>query len=163
MLVQQAVDRAMAIEVPPAVAYHPLEKDGRRRRAVGNSFLPVIYVGIGGFIGAAMRYLASLATAGWSVVIPYGTLISNVLGCFLIGLLAGLAADTQSFSPNARLFLATGVCGGFTTMSSFVYELAQYLRSDELLLAATYFGLTLAGSILMFYAGTLAVTMARAS
>jgi len=128
---------------------------------VGNSFLPVIYVGIGGFIGAVMRYLASLMTAGWSVVIPYGTLISNVLGCFIIGLVAGLAADTEAFSPNVRLFLATGVCGGFTTMSSFVYELAQYLRSDELLMAAVYFGLTLAGSILMFYAGTMLVTIAR--
>lgn len=129
---------------------------------MGNSFLAVIYVGVGGFIGAAMRYLASLATAGWSVVIPYGTLISNLAGCFVIGVVAGLAADTQSFSPNARLFLATGVCGGFTTMSSFVYELAQYVRSDELLIGAAYFGLTLAGSILMFYAGTLVVTMARA-
>ena len=64
-------------------------------------------------------------------------------------------------SPNARLFLATGVCGGFTTMSSFVYELAQYVRSDEMLMAVVYLGLTLAGSILMFYAGTMLVTVAR--
>lgn len=128
---------------------------------MGNSFLPVIYVGIGGFIGAALRYVASLLTAGWSLVIPYGTLISNILGCFVIGIVAALAADTEALSPNARLFLATGVCGGFTTMSSFVYELAQYVRSDELLMAAVYFGLTLAGSILMFYAGTMLVTVAR--
>lgn len=129
---------------------------------MGNALLPVMYVGVGGFIGAVMRYLISLATAGWSLVIPYGTLISNGLGCFVIGIVAALAADTEALSPNARLFLATGICGGFTTMSSFVYELAQYVRSDQMLMAATYLGLTLAGSILMFYAGTVLVTVARA-
>jgi CrcB protein len=112
---------------------------------LGNALLPVMYVGVGGFIGAIMRYLISLATAGWSLVIPYGTLISNGLGCFVIGIVA-----------------ATGICGGFTTMSSFVYELAQYVRSDQMLMAAAYLGLTLAGSILMFYAGTVLVTVARA-
>jgi CrcB protein len=143
------------------VTYHPLGTTGQGTGPLGNSFLPVIYVGIGGFIGAAMRYVASLATAGWSVVIPYGTLISNVIGCFVIGVVAALTADTEALSPNARLFLATGVCGGFTTMSSFVYELAQYVRSDEMLMAVVYLGLTLAGSILMFYAGTMLVTVAR--
>jgi CrcB protein len=121
-----------------------------------------MYVGVGGFIGAIMRYLISLATAGWSLVIPYGTLISNGLGCFVIGIVAALTSDTEALSPNARLFLATGICGGFTTMSSFVYELAQYVRSDQMLMAAVYLGLTLAGSILMFYAGTVLVTVARA-
>jgi len=129
---------------------------------LGNALLPVMYVGVGGFIGAIMRYLISLATAGWSLVIPYGTLISNGLGCFVIGIVAALTSDTEALSPNARLFLATGICGGFTTMSSFVYELAQYVRSDQMLMAAVYLGLTLAGSILMFYAGTVLVTVARA-
>lgn len=129
---------------------------------MGNALLPVMYVGVGGFIGAIMRYLISLATAGWSLGIPYGTLISNGLGCFVIGIVAALTSDTEVLSPNARLFLATGICGGFTTMSSFVYELAQYVRSDQMLMAAAYLGLTLAGSILMFYAGTVLVTVARA-
>ena len=129
---------------------------------MGNAFLPVVYVGAGGFIGAALRYLASLATAGWSVAIPYGTLLSNALGCFFIGILAAVAADTEVLSPNARLFLATGVCGGFTTMSSFVYELAQYVRSDQQFMAAAYLGITLAASILMFYAGTAVIAVARA-
>ena len=129
---------------------------------MGNAFLPVIYVGAGGFIGAVLRYLASLATAGWSVAIPYGTLISNALGCFLIGILAAVTADTEVLSPNARLFLATGICGGFTTMSSFVYELAQYVRSDQQFMAVAYLGITLAASILMFYAGTAVIAVARA-
>jgi len=118
-------------------------------------------VGVGGFIGAVMRYLASLIAAGWSLVIPYGTLLSNVLGCFVIGIVAALAADTEAISPNARLFLATGLCGGFTTMSSFVYELAQYVRSDEWLMAAVYFGATVVGSVMMFSVGMLLVALAR--
>lgn len=128
---------------------------------MGHSFLPLIYVGVGGFIGAVMRYLASLIAAGWSLVIPYGTLLSNVLGCFVIGIVAALAADTEAISPNARLFLATGFCGGFTTMSSFVYELAQYVRSDEWLMAAVYFGATVFGSVMMFSVGMLLVAMAK--
>ena len=124
--------------------------------------LPFFYVGLGGFIGAALRYLAAVSTAGYSVNIPYGTLISNGLGCFVIGIVAALVADADSVSTNARLFLATGVCGGFTTMSSFVYELAQYMRSGQHLMAAVYLGVTIFGSILMFYAGTAIVTVARA-
>lgn len=135
---------------------------GRVSRDLANAFLPLVYVGVGGFIGAVMRYLASLVTAGFSIVIPYGTLISNVLGCFMIGVIAALTADTEALSPNARLFLATGICGGFTTMSSFVYELAQYVRTDQHLMAAVYLGMTLAGSILMFYLGTVLVAVARA-
>lgn len=135
---------------------------GRVSRDLANAFLPLVYVGVGGFIGAVMRYLASLVTAGFSIVIPYGTLISNVLGCFMIGVIAALTADTETLSPNARLFLATGICGGFTTMSSFVYELAQYVRTDQHLMAAVYLGMTLAGSILMFYLGTVLVAVARA-
>ena len=135
---------------------------GRVSRDLANAFLPLVYVGVGGFIGAVMRYLASLVTAGFSIVIPYGTLISNVLGCFMIGVIAALTADTEVLSPNARLFLATGICGGFTTMSSFVYELAQYVRTDQHLMAAVYLGMTLAGSILMFYLGAVLVAVARA-
>ena len=124
--------------------------------------IPFLYVGLGGFIGAVLRFGASLATAGWSVALPFGTLISNVLGCFVIGVVAAMAAATDAVSPNARLFLATGICGGFTTMSSFVYELAEYLRSSDYLMGALYFGVTIFGSVLMFYLGTILVSLARA-
>jgi CrcB protein len=124
--------------------------------------IPFLYVGLGGFIGAVLRFGASLATAGWSVALPFGTLVSNVLGCFVIGVVAAMAAATDAVSPNARLFLATGICGGFTTMSSFVYELAEYLRSSDYLMGALYFGVTIFGSVLMFYLGTILVSLARA-
>ncbi len=124
--------------------------------------IPFLYVGLGGFVGAMMRFGASLATAGWSISLPLGTLVSNGLGCFLIGVLASVAAATDAVSPNARLFLATGLCGGFTTMSSFVYELAEYLRTEDYLMGALYFGATIVGSVLMFYLGSVIVSLARA-
>ncbi len=141
--------------------WHTIIFSGLGMRELGNALLPVIYVGIGGFIGALLRYLTSLATAGFSISIPYGTLISNGLGCFVIGIVAALTTDTEVLSPNLRLFIATGICGGFTTMSAFVYELAQYIRSDQQLMAAAYLGITLVASILMFYAGAAMIAVAR--
>ena len=126
-----------------------------------NSVAPFLYVGLGGFIGAILRYLASLLTSGLSVVVPWGTLISNLLGCFVIGIIVALAADSDAISTEARLFLATGLCGGFTTMSSFVYELSQYVRSGELLLGSLYFGATLIGAVVLFYLGSTLVLLVR--
>ena len=84
-----------------------------------------------------------------------GTLLSNCLGCLVIGCVAGLTAHSQALRPELRLFLATGFCGGFTTMSSMIYELAQLLRDHQLFHAAGYFGLTMAGCMCCFYLGTL--------
>lgn len=78
---------------------------------------------------------------------------ANLLGCFLIGVIAAAGERTEALSPGARLFLATGFCGGFTTMSSMMYESAQMLRSGEYLHGGLYVGVTLAGSMLAFFAG----------
>ncbi|MDX1488202.1 MAG: CrcB family protein, partial [Acidiferrobacterales bacterium] len=90
-----------------------------------NLFTPLLYVGLGGLLGAILRYLTTLGGLKFSLVFPYGTLASNVVGCFLIGMIAKLATDTDLLSSEARLFLATGLCGGFTTLSSMMYELAE--------------------------------------
>ncbi len=87
--------------------------------------------------------------------IPYGTLISNLLGCLLVGLIAGFGGKTGLFTTEMRLLLATGFCGGFTTMSSFVYELGQFVQDKEYFYASTYFVATLAGAGLAFLAGLL--------
>ena len=128
---------------------------------MANAVLPLVYVGLGGFVGAVLRYGATLATASFSLTVPWGTLISNLAGCFSIGVLAAFAADVDTVSPEARLFLATGLCGGFTTMSSFIYELAQYLRNGEMLFGAVYFGATLIGAMLLFYLGSSLVLLLR--
>ena len=126
-----------------------------------SAVLPFVYVGVGGFVGAVLRYGATLLTAGHATTVPWGTLISNLAGCFVIGMLAAFASEVEVVSPEARLFLATGLCGGFTTMSSFVYELAQYLRSGEILIGSAYFGSTLVGAMLLFYLGSSLVLLTR--
>jgi CrcB protein len=97
-----------------------------------------LLVGIGGFVGSACRYLLG----GWvhGVVpfasFPYGTLLVNVSGCFLIGVLGGLTDSRQALGPDGRLFVLLGLLGGFTTFSSFAYETLALARDADYLRAA---------------------------
>jgi CrcB protein len=118
--------------------------------------LPFIFVGVGSMAGGMSRYGLTLATQNISAfTIPFGTLISNLAGCLLIGLIAGIGGKTELMSTEMRLLLATGFCGGFTTMSSFVYELGQYVQDKEYFFASSYFVATLAGAGLAFVMGLL--------
>lgn len=121
--------------------------------------ISLVYVGVGGLFGAVFRYLTTLATQGFSMTFPYGTLISNVLGCFIIGIVVTLAMGSTLLSTESRLFLVTGVCGGYTTLSSLVYELARFVEDGELLHASVYFAATFVGAVLAFYLGTLLITL----
>lgn len=125
-------------------------------RGIGKlkALIPFLYVGLGSMVGGMSRYSMSLLTQNISAFsIPFGTLISNVAGCLLIGLIAGIGASSQVLSTEARLLLATGFCGGFTTMSSFVYELGQFVQDKEYLYASSYFVTTMAGAGLAFVLG----------
>lgn len=83
----------------------------------------LIFVGIGGFIGACLRYFVSLSSSKlFGNQLPYGTLIVNILGGILIGLIMEISFTTDLISPNVRLFLVTGIMGGLTTFSTFSYE-----------------------------------------
>ncbi len=84
----------------------------------------LLLVGAGGFLGSVARYyLTRLVTQGVHAArFPYGTLVVNVLGCLAIGVVAGLAEQRNLFSPSTRLFLMTGLLGGFTTFSAFAFE-----------------------------------------
>jgi CrcB protein len=118
--------------------------------------LPFVYVGLGSMLGGVSRYGMTLLSQNFSVLsIPYGTLISNIAGCLLIGLIAGIGATSQLLSTEMRLLLATGFCGGFTTMSSFVYELGQFIQDKEYFYASSYFVATTAGAGLAFVLGLL--------
>jgi CrcB protein len=114
---------------------------------------PILVVGTGGALGSVLRYLLSLLAQRYSVTFPHGTLWANLLGCLAIGMVVTLATATESISPSLRLFLATGICGGFTTMSSFIYELVQFSKDHEYLYAGAYFSLTLFGCMAMFCLG----------
>lgn len=121
--------------------------------------MPLVYVGLGGFLGAVFRYLTTLATQGLSATFPYGTLVSNILGCFVIGIVATLTLGSTALSTEARLFLATGVCGGYTTLSSLVYELARFVEDGEVFNASVYLAATFVGAVVAFYLGTLLTTL----
>lgn len=114
-----------------------------------------LLVGTGGFFGSICRYGLSLGLQRWSHTLPAGTMAANLAGCFVIGLVVQLAVPAGWLSPGARLLLATGFCGGFTTLSSMMYETAQLLRDGEVLHTTVYLGLTLAGSMTLFYLGLL--------
>jgi CrcB protein len=115
-------------------------------------------VGFGSMLGGLSRYGMTLATQNLSAFsIPYGTLLSNLAGCLVIGLIAGLSGKTELMSTEMRLLLATGFCGGFTTMSSFVYELGQFVQDKEYFYASSYFVATLAGAGIAFVFGLLII------
>lgn len=81
------------------------------------------WVALGGAVGAIGRYLVSTwAVDRWGTTFPYGTLIVNVGGSLLLGLVAGLAARGDGVSENVRLLVGVGFCGAFTTFSTFAVE-----------------------------------------
>lgn len=120
--------------------------------------LKLFWICLAGAIGTGVRYGVGLwADERLGRAIPYGTLIVNVVGCFLIALVMQLALRTSAVSPALRLTLTTGFMGGLTTYSSFNYDLGQYLQSGAYATAVLYFALT---SILCLAAGSLGVILA---
>ena len=103
---------------------------------------PILLVGLGGFLGAVARYKLGGLVLHLTVQerFPFSTFAVNVLGCLVVGVLAGLAERHAAFGPDARLFLFTGLLGGFTTFSAFGLEAVYLLRRGEVATAALYAG-----------------------
>jgi len=102
----------------------------------------ILLVGLGGFIGAIARYKLGGVVLHLTAQerFPYSTFAVNVLGCLVVGILAGLAERFELFGPSTRLFLFTGLLGGFTTFSAFGLDAIYLLRRGELWLAMAYAG-----------------------
>ncbi len=101
----------------------------------------LLYVGLGGFIGSIARYGVSKLNLYWHFLsIPMGTLTVNVLGSFLIGILVGISQKSDFLSVDLRLFLMVGVCGGFTTFSTFSNENFMLMQNGQFLTALIYTG-----------------------
>lgn len=103
----------------------------------------LLFIGIGGGIGSVLRYTVQwFMSRHTSMVFPAGTFIVNITGCFLIGLFYALAAKDNILNMEWRLFLITGLCGGYTTFSSFSYENMILLKQGHYLQFSLYAGLS---------------------
>lgn len=114
----------------------------------------LVYVAIGGAIGASLRYLVNMAAfrlAG--ATFPWGTLAVNLAGCFAMGLLVELLARRFDASPELRLFLATGLLGGFTTFSAFSLDAVSLWERGAATAAAGYVAASVVGSLAALIAG----------
>jgi CrcB protein len=96
----------------------------------------LLLVGLGGSIGSMMRYAVSLLLK--TKMFPYATLSVNIIGSFIMGVVIAMSIKEAGLSNNWKLFLATGICGGFTTFSAFSMENMGLLQSGRLGMALTY-------------------------
>jgi len=92
-----------------------------------------LLVFVGGGFGSVARYFLGRWLNNLETSIPYGTMLSNVLGSFLIGLFLGYLSKSGNMSQTYTLLLATGFCGGFTTFSTFAYENHIFLKNGDYL------------------------------
>lgn len=119
--------------------------------------MPFLWVGAGGLAGSLCRYGLTLGLSHPAASLPWGTFTSNLCGCLVIGMVSQMTADTEWLSPTTRLFLATGFCGGFTTLSSLIYELVQMVKDGEWLHALVYLNGTFFGAVAAFLIGMILV------
>jgi fluoride exporter len=96
----------------------------------------ILLIGLGGGIGSITRYVASLVIK--SKTFPFATLTVNLIGSFIIGLVFAISIKQEGMEDNWKLFLITGVCGGFTTFSAFSLENVQLLQSGKTGIALAY-------------------------
>ena len=113
-----------------------------------------LWVGLGGAIGSIFRYTLSLLPIKSSF--PVLTLITNLLGAFIIGVVVGLF-EKQYLSSQIHLFLKTGLCGGFTTFSTFSLETLTLLENDMIFIAIIYALISVVGCIVGVYLGKMIV------
>ncbi len=114
----------------------------------------VLLAALGGSIGAALRYLVSLASGAlFGLSFPWGTIIVNIVGSLTMGLVIGLAASKFHLTNELRVFAATGILGGFTTFSAFSLDFALLFERKDYGLAGLYLAASVGFSILALFAG----------
>jgi fluoride exporter len=107
------------------------------------------WVALGGAVGSVARYVVGVAVQGRSGLdFPIGTLLVNLTGCLLLGFLIRYTLGTPAVTPEVRALLTTGLCGGYTTFSTFSYETVALIEDGDWRRAALYVGLSVLGSIL---------------
>ena len=115
----------------------------------------VLAVGLGGIAGALARWkLAEWVAERWSTEFPWGTLIINLTGSFLIGLYLRYIAEHDGKRPFSRLLIATGVMGAYTTFSAFAYETVRLVQHGHIVLAVAYVSASLCLGLAVTQGGT---------
>jgi CrcB protein len=123
--------------------------------------LSFLVVGFGGASGAMARFGLTMATLRYSAVVPVGTLLSNLLGCFVMGVVVQMLARISWFAEGGivtdhnRLLFAVGFCGAFTTLSALVLEMSTMMQRNDVSLAFGYLVVTLLGGFTAFHGGAL--------
>lgn len=106
-------------------------------------FRTLLIVAVGGGIGSMLRYLTSVFVAKYYAnAYPLATFLTNLIGCFLIGIFMGFLTKSQIVSQDLKAFLITGFCGGYTTFSAFGYENVNLFQNGNPALAFAYIGLS---------------------
>ena len=126
-----------------------------------NFFWSYLTVAVGGALGAVARFGVTSLLYKSSYAIPAGTFISNLLGCFIMGIVAELVATSTWFNnaglfpDHYRLLFAVGFCGSFTTLSALIFELNDMMQRDQFLTAFSYMFGTFLGGFACFYLGAM--------
>lgn len=119
------------------------------------SYIILLHIALGGALGSVSRYLLGtwVQTVSKSIDFPYGTLIVNLTGCFLIGFLSQLAETHGAFTSEARALLFIGILGGFTTFSSFGSDTINLFREGETSFAMVNVGANVIAGLLLVWMG----------
>jgi len=113
----------------------------------------IILVGVGSFLGGIARYISTLViNQKLNTDFPYATLSINIFGCLLIGIVYGIF-EKSIITSDWKLFLATGICGGFTTFSAFSNESLDLLKQGNTLGMLTYIGVSILFGLIATYLG----------
>ena len=116
---------------------------------------PILAISLGASLGAVLRWGLGTKLNEWFPLIPPGTLAANLIGAYVVGIAIAYFAQAPELSPEWRLLVITGFCGGLTTFSTFSVEVFSLIQQGRLAWAMGAAGLHLAGSLLMTFAGVL--------
>lgn len=115
--------------------------------------MKILLVGFGGMIGALMRYLITcISMEKLGIQFPYGTLLANFIGCFVVGVVMGAIFEKSLLSENVRLLVVVGFAGGLTTFSSFSFETINLMQQQQYFLSM----LNVSGNLFFGFLATLA-------
>ena len=114
--------------------------------------LNILAVGAGGFAGAVCRYLIGMIPVSENLIFPVKTLAINIIGCIVISMIAVSAARNNSWNPYIMLFLKVGLCGGFTTFSTFALETSNLIKAGHMGTAFLYVVLSVLAGVAVIFA-----------